>query len=150
MDPESGRHLSPVSESVNNLSENMRAMTRSNYPVSESMQPMLVNMYGINLSAESINRKMHAISRSMDAVSDDMGGVSDSIRPVGRINRFMPYNSQCHVLLAFADVVVAVARQGSCYSFSNTAVLPAVHAGSETAVGKRAGVVLCPVHCGPV
>jgi hypothetical protein len=82
-------------------------------------------------------------------MSYDMGGVSDSIRPVGRINRFMPYNSQCHVLLAFADVVVAVAQQGSCYSFSNTAVLPAVHAGSETAVVKRAAVVFFPVHYGP-
>ena len=103
MDPELGKNLSNMSESVNYLSENMSTMTRRIYHMSESMEtmadrmgamehmgPMLVNMYGINFSAESMNQKMHTISRSMDAMSHDMGGVNDSMRPMGRMNDLMP------------------------------------------------------------
>lgn len=50
----------------------------------------------------------------------------------------------------FAVAVVVVAQQGSCDPFSNTPALPAVHAGSETAVEQRARVVLIAVHYGPV
>ena len=103
MDPNLGKHLSNMSESVNYLSENMSTMTRRVYHMSESMEimadrmgameymePMLINMYGINHSAESMNQEMHTISRSMDAMSYDLGGVSDSMRPMDRMNDLMP------------------------------------------------------------
>ena len=63
MDPEMGKHLSHISESVIYLSENVRTMTRRVYHMSESvetmadrmvslehLEPMLNNMQGMNQS----------------------------------------------------------------------------------------------------
>ncbi len=103
MDPELGKNLGHISESVNYLSDNMSTMTRRIYHMSESMEtmanrmvamkymePMLVNMYGINHSAESINQGMHTITQSMGAMSYELGSVSNSMRPMGNMNDFMP------------------------------------------------------------
>ena len=104
MDPEMGKHLSHISESVIYLSENVRTMTRRVYHMSESvedmadrmvsleyLEPMLVNMNGMNNSMEGMNRNMSAMNVTGDAIRYEMGNMSNSMRPMGRMNSFMPW-----------------------------------------------------------
>jgi len=104
MDPEMGKHLGHISESVIYLSENVRTMTRRVYHMSESveamadrmealeyLEPMLNNMHGMNLSMESMNQNMHSMNLNIDAMRYDMGDMSHSMRPMGRMNSFMPW-----------------------------------------------------------
>ena len=103
MDPEMGRHLSHISESVIYLSENVRTMTRRVYHMSESvetmadrmvslehLEPMLNNMQGMNHSMGAMNQNMSNMNMSMDAMRYDMGEMSHSIEPMGDMNSFMP------------------------------------------------------------
>ena len=104
MDPELGKHLNQISESVIYLSENMRTMTRRVYHMSDSveamagkmeamehMEPMLANMYGISLSLDNINKETYTMILSMYGMRYDMGEMSHSMRPLGRINDIMPW-----------------------------------------------------------
>lgn len=104
MDPELGKHLNQISESVIYLSENMRTMTRRVYHMSDSveamadrmealeyLEPMLNNMNGMNLSMEGMNQNMHTMNVNIDAMRYDMGDMSHSMRPMGRMNSFMPW-----------------------------------------------------------
>jgi hypothetical protein len=104
MDPEMGKHLSHISESVIYLSENVRTMTRRVYHMSESvedmsermvsleyLEPMLVNMNGMNASMEGMNHNMRSMTLTGDAMRYEMGNMSDSMRPMGRMNSFMPW-----------------------------------------------------------
>ena len=104
MDPEMGRHLSHISESVIYLSENVRTMTRRVYHMSESvetmadrmvslehLEPMLNNMQGMNHSMGAMNQNMSNMNMSMDAMRYDMGDMSHSIEPMGDMNSFMPW-----------------------------------------------------------
>ena len=103
MDPEMGRNLSHISESVIYLSENVRTMTRRVYRMSESveimsdrmasmehLEPMLSNMQGINASMNAINQNMTSMNMSMDAIRYEMGDMSHSMRPMGDLNSIMP------------------------------------------------------------
>ncbi|RLA58324.1 MAG: hypothetical protein DRQ89_15490 [Epsilonproteobacteria bacterium] len=103
MDPELGKHLRHISESVTYLSENMGTMTRRIYHMSESMetmadrmgamehmQPMLINLYGINHSAESMNQTIYDMTRSMDGMRYELGNISNSMEPMGKMNDFLP------------------------------------------------------------
>ena len=103
MDPELGKHLNQISESVIYLSENMRTMTRRVYHMSDSvevmagrmealeyMEPMLTNMNGISLSMDSINKETSTMIQSMDAMRHDMDEMSHSMRPLGDMNNIMP------------------------------------------------------------
>ena len=103
MDPELGKNLSHMSESVNYLSENMGTMTRRIYHMSISMEtmadrmgamkymePMLINMYGINQSADSMNQSIYSITGTMDGLRYELDSVSDSMRPMGNMNDLMP------------------------------------------------------------
>ena len=104
MDPEMGKHLSHISESVIYLSENVRTMTRRVYHMSESvetmadrmvslehLEPMLNNMQGMNQSMGAMNRSIGAMTMSMDTMRVDMGDMSHSMRPMGRMNNIMPW-----------------------------------------------------------
>jgi hypothetical protein len=104
MDPEMGKHLSHISESVIYLSENVRTMTRRVYHMSESvedmaermisleyLEPMLVNMNGMNNSMEGMNQNMRTMNLTGDAIRHEMGNMSYSMRPMGRMNSFMPW-----------------------------------------------------------
>jgi len=104
MDPELGKHLSEISESVIYLSENMRTMTRRVYHMSDSvetmadkmeamehMEPMLANMYGISHSMDSMNKEAYTMILSMYGMRYDMGEMSHSMRPLGSINNIMPW-----------------------------------------------------------
>jgi hypothetical protein len=104
MDPEMGKHLSHISESVIYLSENVRTMTRRVYSMSESvetmadrmesleyMEPMLASMTGMNRSMESMNHHMGAMNVSIDSMRYEMGDMSHSMRPMGRMNSIMPW-----------------------------------------------------------
>ena len=104
MDPDMGKHLGHISESVIYLSENVRTMTRRVYHMSESvetmadrmtalehLEPMLNSMQGMNHSMDGMNRNMGAMTMSMDAMRVDMGDMSHSMRPMGRMNNLMPW-----------------------------------------------------------
>jgi len=104
MDPEMGKHLSHISESVIYLSENVRTMTRRVYHMSESvetmadrmvslehLEPMLNNMQGMNVSMGGMNQNMSNMNISIDAMRYDMGDMSHSMRPMGRMNSIMPW-----------------------------------------------------------
>ena len=104
MDPDMGKHLGHISESVIYLSENVRTMTRRVYHMSESvetmaermtalehLEPMLNSMQGMNLSMDGMNRNMGTMTLSMDAMRYDMGDMSHSMKPMGRMNNIMPW-----------------------------------------------------------
>ena len=104
MDPDMAKNLSHISESVIYLSENVRTMTRRVYHMSESvetmadrmealeyLEPMLTNMHGMNLSMESMNQNMHTMNLNIDAMRYDMGDMSHSMKPMKRMNNFMPW-----------------------------------------------------------
>ena len=104
MDPEMGKHLSHISESVIYLSENVRTMTRRVYHMSESvedmaermvsleyLEPMLVNMNGMNNSMEGMNNNMRTMNVTGDAIRFEMGQMNYSMKPMGRMNSFMPW-----------------------------------------------------------
>jgi len=104
MDPDMGKHLGHISESVIYLSENVRTMTRRVYSMSESvetmadrmealeyLEPMLVNMTGMNASMGAMNQHMGSMNVSIDSMRYEMGDMSHSMRPMGRMNSFMPW-----------------------------------------------------------
>jgi uncharacterized protein YoxC len=104
MDPEMGKHLSHISQSVIYLSENVRTMTRRVYHMSESVEemsgkmdsldnldPMLVSMRGMNDSMYNMNHSMQLMTLNTDVMRHEMGNMGDSMRPMGRLNSFMPW-----------------------------------------------------------
>lgn len=103
MDPELGKNLSQISESVIYLSENMRTMTRRVYHMSESvetmtgrmetleyLEPMLTNMHGMNLSMESMDQNMRTMNLSIDAMRYHMDDMSHSMQSMDGLNNIMP------------------------------------------------------------
>ena len=53
---------------------------------------MLTNMHGMNQSMEDMNQNMQLMNlTSTDAMRYEMGDMSDSMRPMGRMNNFMPW-----------------------------------------------------------
>ena len=103
MDPELGKNLSQISESVIYLSENMRTMTRRVYHMSESvetmadrmealeyLEPMLDNMRGMNLSMEGMDYNMRTMNLSIDAMRHEMDDMNHSMQSMDRINDIMP------------------------------------------------------------
>jgi hypothetical protein len=104
MDPELGKHLGHISESVIYLSENMRTMTRRVYHMSESveimsdrmealeyLEPMLTNMHGMNLSMEGMNQDMLTMNLNIDAMRYDMSDMNHSMQPMDRMNDIMQW-----------------------------------------------------------
>ena len=104
MDPDMGKHLGHISESVIYLSENVRTMTRRVYNMSESvetmadrmtaleyLEPMLADMHSMNISMDGMNRNIGTMTQSMEGMRYDMGDMSNSMRPMGRMNSFMPW-----------------------------------------------------------
>ena len=104
MDPDMGKHLGNISESVIYLSENVRTMTRRVYHMSESvedmadrmvslehLEPMLINMHGMNTSMNGMNQQMRHMSLTGDAIRYEMGNMGNSMRPMGKMNNFMPW-----------------------------------------------------------
>jgi len=104
MDPEMGKHLSDISQSVIYLSENVRTMTRRVYHMSESVEdmagkmtalehlkPMLVNMHGMNTSMNGMNQEMRHMNMTGDAMRYEMGNMGHSLKPMNFMNNFMPW-----------------------------------------------------------
>jgi hypothetical protein len=104
MDPEMGKNLSHISESVIYLSENIRTMTRRVHNMSESVEymskkmdalenldPMLVNMRGINASMTAITQNMQSMNMTGDAMRYEMGNMGQSMRPMNFMNNFVPW-----------------------------------------------------------
>lgn len=104
MDPQMGKHLSHISDSVIYLSENVRTMTRRVYHMSESvedmagkmdelehLEPMLTNMRGMNTSMYNMNQSMMVMTRTGEAMRYEVGNMGDSIRPMGFMNNFTPW-----------------------------------------------------------
>jgi len=104
MDPEMGKHLSHISQSVIYLSENVRTMTRRVYHMSESVEemsgkmdaldnldPMLASMRGMHDSIYNMNHSMQLMSLNTDVMRSEMGRMGDSMTPMRRMNSFMPW-----------------------------------------------------------
>lgn len=104
MDPEMGKHLSHISESVIYLSENVRTMTRRVYHMSESvedmagkmtalehLEPMLVNMHGMNTSMGGMNHEMRRMNVTGEVMRHDVGRMGESMRPLNFMNNFTPW-----------------------------------------------------------
>ncbi len=104
MDPNMGRNLSNMSDSVIILSENVRTMTRRIYKMSDTLEgmsakmdnletlgPMLVNMRGMNDSMNGMNYNMQRMTRTGDEMRYEMGNMGQSMRPMNFMNNFMPW-----------------------------------------------------------
>lgn len=101
MDPDMGKNLTHISESVIYLSENIRTMTRRVHNMSESveymskkmdalehMEPMLVNIRGMNASMAEVNRNMQIMNVTGDVMRREMREMG---RPMDFMNNFMPW-----------------------------------------------------------
>lgn len=104
MDPEMGKHLGHISESVIYLSENIRTMTRRVHDMSVSvddmsskmdeldhLEPMLNNMRGMNSSMGSMNHHIGNMTVTTDAMRYDVGRMGNSMRPMNFMNNFVPW-----------------------------------------------------------
>jgi len=104
MDPNMGKNLTTMSDSVIILSENVRTMTRRIYKMSdtlidmsekmdflETLDPMLVNMRGMNTSMSGMNQNMQRMTVTGDQMRYDMGNMSNSMRPLNFMNNFTPW-----------------------------------------------------------
>jgi hypothetical protein len=104
MDPDMGKNLSHISESVIYLSENIRTMTRRVHNMSESvehmstkmdaldhLEPMLVNIRGMNASMAAITQNMQVMNLTGDAMRYEMGNMGESMRPLNFMNNFSPW-----------------------------------------------------------
>jgi uncharacterized protein YoxC len=121
MDPNMGRNLSNISESVVYLSENIRTMTRRVHNMSESveymskkmervhnmsesveymskkmdslehLEPMLVNMRGMNSSMAGMNYNMQLMTVTGEGMRHEVGRMGESMRPLNFMNNFVPW-----------------------------------------------------------
>ncbi len=101
MDPNMGKNLSNMSESVIYLSENIRTMTRRVHDMSESVEymskkmdaldPMLVNIRGMNGSMAEITQNMQSMNMTGDAMRYEVGRMGESMRPMNFMNNFVPW-----------------------------------------------------------
>ena len=104
MDPNMGKNLTHISESVIYLSENIRTMTRRVHNMSESveymsakmdalenLEPMLVNMRGMNDSMAMVNQNMQLMNVTGDAMRGEVGRMGNSMRPMNFMNNFVPW-----------------------------------------------------------
>ncbi len=104
MDPEMGKHLGHISESVIYLSENIRTMTRRVHDMSVSvddmsgkmdeldhLEPMLLTMRGMNTSMGSMNHHIGTMTLTTDAMRYDVGRMGNSMRPMNFMNNFVPW-----------------------------------------------------------
>ena len=104
MDPEMGKHLGHISESVIYLSENIRTMTRRVHDMSVSvddmsskmdeldhLEPMLNNMRGMNTSIAGMNHQMTSMNVTGDMMRRDMGRMTHSMQPLNFMNNFVPW-----------------------------------------------------------
>ncbi len=104
MDPNMGKNLSNISESVVYLSENIRTMTRRVHNMSESveymskkmdslehLEPMLVNMRGMNSSMAGMNYNMQIMTVTGEGMRHEVGRMGESMRPLNFMNNFVPW-----------------------------------------------------------
>ena len=104
MDPNMAKNLTNMSDSVIILSENVRTMTRRIYKMSDTLEdmsgkmdtlenlgPMLVNMRGMNDSMHNMNLNMSRMTVTGDQMRYEMGNMGQSMRPMGKLNNFMPW-----------------------------------------------------------
>ena len=104
MDPNMGKNLTNMSDSVIMLSENVRTMTRRIYKMSdtledmsakmdslEQLEPMLVNMRGMNSSMYGMNQTMERMSITGDQMRYEVGNMGQSMRPMKFMNNFVPW-----------------------------------------------------------
>jgi len=104
MDPNMAQNLGNMSDSVIILSENVRTMTRRIYKMSDTLEdmsgkmdtldnlgPMLVNIRGMNDSMTGMNHNMQRMTVTGDAMRYEMGNMGQSMRPMRKLNDFMPW-----------------------------------------------------------
>jgi hypothetical protein len=104
MDPNMGKNLTHISESVIYLSENIRTMTRRVHNMSESveymsakmdalenLEPMLVNMRGMNQSMSGMSQNLQVMTMTTDSMRHDVGRMGQSMQPMNFMNNFVPW-----------------------------------------------------------
>jgi len=104
MDPNMGKNLTNMTDSVIILSENVRTMTRRIYKMSDTMEdisgkmdpignldPMLVQMSGMNLSMGEMNYNMGLMTVTGDQMRHEVGNMGQSMRPMNFMNNFVPW-----------------------------------------------------------
>ena len=104
MDPNMGKNLTNMSDSVIILSENVRTMTRRIYKMSDTLEdisakmdpldqlePMLVNMRGMNSSMSGMNLNMEKMTITGDQMRYEVGNMGQSMRPMKFMNNFTPW-----------------------------------------------------------
>lgn len=104
MDPDMEKNLGNISDSVVYLSENIRTMTRrvdkmtghiedisGKMDVLETLNPMLVNMRGLNTSVGDMSHSVRNITLTSDAMRAEMANMGQSMRPMKRLNSFLPW-----------------------------------------------------------
>jgi len=104
MDPNMAKHLGNISDSVVYLSENIRTMTRrvdrmttyvedisGKMDSLENLEPMLVNMRGMNAAIGGMDQSVRVMTVNSDAMRYEMGKMGHSMRPMGKLNDFMPW-----------------------------------------------------------
>jgi hypothetical protein len=104
MDPDMGKHLGNISESVIYMSENVRTLTRRVHDMSlavddmagkmdslEYLEPMLVNMRGMNTSMSGMNQNMSVMNMTGDAMRHGVDQMGQSMRPMNFMNNFVPW-----------------------------------------------------------
>ena len=104
MDPNMGKNLTNMTDSVIILSENVRTMTRRIYKMSDTMEdisgkmdtlenldPMLSSMRNINLAMEGMNYNMGLMTVTGDQMRQEVGSMGHSMRPMNFMNNFVPW-----------------------------------------------------------
>jgi len=104
MDPKMAHHLGNMSDSVVYLSENIRTMTRRVDKMTsfvedisgkmnslENLEPMLVNMRGMNAAIGGMDQSVRVMTVNSDAMRYEMGKMGHNMRPMGKLNDFMPW-----------------------------------------------------------
>jgi len=104
MDPNMGKNLTNMTDSVIILSENVRTMTRRIYKMSDTMEdisgkmdpignldPMLVHMRGMNSSMDGMNYNMGLMTVTGDQMRQEVGSMGQSMRPMNFMNNFVPW-----------------------------------------------------------
>ncbi len=104
MDPDMGKHLGNISDSVVYLSENIRTMTRRvdkmttnveeisvQMQALETLEPMLVNMRDMSVAIGSMDQSMRVMTTNTDVMRHEMGKMGRSMRPMREMSDFMPW-----------------------------------------------------------
>jgi hypothetical protein len=89
MDPNMAKNLGSMSD-IYKMSDTLEDMSGKMDSL-ETLGPMLVNMRGMNDSMSGMNHNMQRMTVTGDAMRYEMGNMGQSMRPMRKLNDFMPW-----------------------------------------------------------